>query len=127
MLLEKRRLTTQQIHGNAESVRTLFKQAGVEPMWTHTECGKMLFGYYPCNAPPRTGLQFDGKNFDFESEALRWKEVSANNCSILITGSPDAAANSWLVGQAWMQGKYIDHDAEGMTIAFANLKDPVNA
>lgn len=119
------RLTLSQISGSAENVRALFEKAGIQAMNTTTPCGKQIFGYYPCDDPPRIGFKIGGVDFDFEPSALRWKDDGANNCTALITGHYDQNANYWVVGQAWMQGKYIDHDTTSRTMGFAKLKDPV--
>lgn len=108
-------------------MRALFKQAGIQPIETETTCGKLVYGYYSCNAPPSIGFNIGGSNFDFESKALEWKDDGSGNCTAIITGFDKHPEGSWLVGQAWMQGKYIDHNSMGKSMGFAKLKDPSGA
>lgn len=39
---------------------------------------------------------------------LRWKNDN-NSCTAAITDS-DIGPGGWIVGQSWLQGKYVDHD-----------------
>lgn len=135
---------------------------------TETECGKELYGYYPCKTPksdratlnltpshdacsktyadvctlrnigdnpPQIGFNIGGTNFDILPSALRMKDDGANNCTAVIVGQPDLNLYSyWIIGNAFMQGKYIDHDGRNATqynqtwatLGFATLKKPAD-
>lgn len=63
------------------------------------------------------------------------KDDGANNCTAIIVGQPNENLYSfWIVGQAFMQGKYIDHDGgnatrfetKGARLGFATLKNPAD-
>lgn len=85
-----------------------------------------LYGYYPCDTPPRIGFEWDGVNFDFAPDALKWKDDGANNCTAIITGHPNAL---FVLGNAFFQGKYVDFKVRkpfAYDVGWANLKNPAD-
>jgi hypothetical protein len=103
------------IFGPTSQVKTLFQQAGIQAVTTSNG----ITGYYACDAPPTIGLAFDGNNFNILPEALAFSQ-SGNNCTASIHGTT-AFGSQWLVGQAFFQGKYIDHNVDDGTMGFATL------
>lgn len=92
---------------------------------TNTTCGQALYGYYPCDKPPQVGFEIGGTNWDIEPSALKWKDDGANNCTAIIVGHPPIgdAVDFWIVGQSFMQGKYLDHNGKNRVMGFAKLKN----
>lgn len=84
-------------------------------------------GYYPCDSPPQIGMRFLNVNtsknevFDIEPEAFQMTDNGNNNCTAMIRGRYDD--DSWSIGQAWFQGKYVDLNWEGVERSVAVLKD----
>ncbi|KAM0458576.1 hypothetical protein ACHAPV_005968 [Trichoderma viride] len=103
------------IFGPSSQVKTLFQQAGIQAV----QNSNGITGYYACNAPPTIGLAFNGKNFNILPEALAFTQ-NGNNCTASIHGTTDFGSQ-WLVGQAFFQGKYIDHNVDDGTMGFATL------
>lgn len=103
------------IFGPTSQVKSLFQQAGIQAVQTSNG----ITGYYACNAPPTIGFAFDGNNFNILPEALAFSQ-NGNNCTASIHGT-NAFGSQWLVGQAFFQGKYIDHNVDDGTMGFANL------
>ena len=120
-------LTLLQISGASNIVGPLFERAGIQAVDTMTPCGKQVFGYYPRDKPPQIGFKIGGVNFDLEPSALKWKDDGAGNCTAVITGHHWLNGYGFIVGQAWMQGKYIDHDTKSKSMGFGRLKDPAGA
>ncbi|SMQ53823.1 unnamed protein product [Zymoseptoria tritici ST99CH_3D7] len=91
-------------------------------------CTNSIFGYYPCDKPPTVGFQFGDKVFNIESSRFQLEDNGNNNCTAIITGIDvtEKHPNLWLIGQAWMQGKYVDFRKkdDGYEIGVANLKNP---
>ncbi|KAK5992341.1 Aspartic protease [Cladobotryum mycophilum] len=104
------------IFGPTSQVKSLFQQAGIHAV----QDSHGVTGYYACDAPPTIGLAFGGKNFNVLPEALAFKR-NGNNCTASVHGS-NAFGGQWLVGQAFFQGKYIDHNVDAGTMGFANLQ-----
>ncbi len=89
-----------------------------------TSCGKLLYGYYPCDAPPNFGFNIGGTVFDIEPKALNRKNNGDNNCTTIVTGQfGEEFLGARYVGQPFMQGKYIDHHDATRSMGFAVLKD----
>jgi pepsin A len=59
--------------------------------------------------------------YNIESEAFELAHNGDNNCTALIEGWE--SHDFWTLGQAWYQGKYLDHNAEGLMVGVAALKD----
>ncbi|KID79696.1 aspartic protease precursor, partial [Metarhizium brunneum ARSEF 3297] len=104
------------IFGPTHRVADVFARAGVQAVPTSTG----LAGYYNCSAPPTIGLSFAGANFDILPEALAFAS-DGDNCTAAVHGS-DAFGDNWLVGQAFFQGRYVDHNVADGTMGFADLK-----
>lgn len=103
------------IFGPSSQVRDVFDAAGVK----YTQDSNGITGYYACDKPPQIGLSFSGSNFNVAPEALAFK-TNGNNCTASIHGT-DNFGDIWLVGQAFFQGKYIDHNYDSNTMGFAYL------
>ncbi|OAA50332.1 aspartic protease precursor [Metarhizium rileyi] len=105
------------IFGPTSKVRDLFEQAGIEAV--QAESG-VVNGYYNCSASPVVGFSFEDANFDIIPEAMAFAR-EGENCTATIHGT-DAFGDNWLVGQAFFQGRYVDHNIEDGTMGFADLK-----
>ncbi|RFU79618.1 aspartic protease precursor [Trichoderma arundinaceum] len=103
------------VFGPTSQVKSLFQKAGIQAV----QNSNGITGYYACDAPPTIGLAFSGTNFNILPEALAFVK-NGNNCTASIHGT-DAFGSQWLVGQAFFQGKYIDHNVDAGTMGFANL------
>ncbi|KAK8932726.1 Aspartic protease [Metarhizium anisopliae] len=104
------------IFGPTHRVADVFARAGVQAVPTSTG----LAGYYNCSAPPAIGFSFAGANFDILPSALAFAS-NGDNCTAAVHGS-DAFGDNWLVGQAFFQGRYVDHNVADGTMGFADLK-----
>lgn len=104
------------IFGPTSQVTNLFKKAGIQAVRTQNG----ITGYYKCSAPPVIGLSLGGKNFNILPEALAFAK-NGDNCTASVHGS-NAFGGAWLVGQAFFQGRYIDHNVGEGTMGFADLK-----
>ena len=53
---------------------------------------------------------------------LIWGSSEENNkeCTVPIAASDDMPANTWLLGQTWLRGKYVDFDLDNQAITVAN-------
>lgn len=106
------------IFGPKRDVQKIFKAAGI----TSKNTGTTIEGHYNCAKPPTVGFNLGGKNFNIVPKALAFKQDDkGQNCTASIFGSDDFGG-SWLVGQAFFQGRYIDHNVDDKTMGFANLK-----
>ncbi|KAL7939310.1 aspartic peptidase domain-containing protein [Trichoderma chlorosporum] len=103
------------IFGPTSQVKSLFQKAGIQVVQTSNG----ITGYYACDAPPTIGLAFGGQNFNILPEALAYAQ-NGNNCTSSIHGTSEFGSQ-WLVGQAFFQGKYIDHNVDDGTMGFATL------
>lgn len=104
-------------------MRTLFATLGIQAEEQNLAgCTTVLFGYYPCDSPPRFGyqLQNDGPVFNIEPSAFEQANNGNNNCTAIVTGID---FGFWIVGQAWFQGKYVDFDVARSQFGVADLKD----
>lgn len=111
-----------------------------------------LDGFYPCDNPPVLQFGFPSLKTATEAEMQNYSRISlnrtlfgmlpesleqsrtGNNCTAIIHGYDTSASvyqagfdcysttDCWIIGQAFFQGKYIDHNTENKTMGFANLK-----
>ncbi|WPH02271.1 Hypothetical protein R9X50_00512700 [Acrodontium crateriforme] len=109
------------IFGPTDQVIAMFKAAR---MHYHLSVDGAVTGYYPCSSPPSLGFRFpagsSGSVFNAAPAALAYAK-NGNNCTAVIQGTV-GFGDQWLVGQAFFQGKYIDHNIDAGTMGFANLK-----
>jgi hypothetical protein len=125
-----------QIITSNEDARKIFNECGIQTVERHLDgCpNNVVLGYYPCNNPPTVGIQFELANntsssspvFNIGPKSFRAGHNGGNNCtSVLVSGYEDSPGyiSTWLVGQAWFQGKYVDMNSEGLSLGVATLKD----
>lgn len=103
------------VFGPTSAVKSVFKAAGIQAVSDKNG----VTGYYACDKSPKIGISFNGQNFNIEPSALAFSR-NGNNCTASVHGS-DSFGGQWLVGQAWFQGKYIDHNVDDSTMGFATL------
>lgn len=86
-----------------------------------TNTPSYLFGYYPCDKPPTAGFAVGNESTIFNIAPTAWNAADNgnNNCTATLQGTDGFPF--WLVGQAFFQGKYVDHDVDGKSMGFANL------
>jgi cathepsin D len=126
------------IFGPIDSVRAMFKAAGITAVENpgNGNTPTTLDGYYDCSKPPQLGFGFPSagqaahsKNkavsasssiFNVLPQVLAQKNNNGN-CTAIIHGT-DEFQGMWLVGQAFFQGHYIDHNVDAGTMGFATLK-----
>ncbi|OAA39507.1 aspartyl protease [Beauveria brongniartii RCEF 3172] len=104
------------IFGPTSVVREVYKSAGI----TEVSTANGIEGHYSCSNPPVIGFNLGGKNFNIDPKALAFKK-EGDNCTASLMGTEDFGT-IWLVGQAFFQGRYIDHNGSGKTMGFADLK-----
>lgn len=97
-------------------MKSLFSKAGIQAVQTQNG----ITGYYKCSAPPTIGFSIGGKNFNVLPGALAFQK-NGDNCTASVHGT-NSFGGSWLVGQAFFQGRYIDHNIDDGTMGFADLK-----
>ena len=117
---------TANVIGPIDAVQDLFDAAGIQGVTQSLSgCQKVLTGYYPCASPPTVGFKFPagkgGKVFDIVASAFPEADDGTGNCTAIVAGI-DFAPGLWIVGQAWFQGKYVDHDVDALKMGFAELK-----
>jgi cathepsin D len=118
---------TANIVGPTEIVRELFLEVGIQPVEQHLpDCTAVLFGYYNCSSPPPIGFEFgDGMIWHIEKSAFAQANDGEDDCTAIITGlngTADGLLEQWIVGQAFYQGKYLDHNAANKTLGLAMMK-----
>lgn len=104
------------VFGPTSVVSKVFKAAGIKPV--QTENG--IQGHYSCSKPPVVGFSLGGQNFNINPNALAF-ESSGDDCTASLIGT-NSFGSTWLLGQAFFQGRYIDHNIDDNTMGFANLK-----
>ncbi|KAK0874054.1 hypothetical protein LTS02_000435 [Friedmanniomyces endolithicus] len=107
-------------------VRKLFDILGIQAVEQNLPgCTAVLFGYYPCDAPPTIGFSLGNstRSFDIEASVFQQADNGNNSCTAIVTGIALSPVNPlWIVGQAWFQGKYVDFDQAGGKLGVAPLK-----
>ncbi|KAM3512508.1 hypothetical protein MY11210_003851 [Beauveria gryllotalpidicola] len=103
------------IFGPTSVVSKVYKAAGIKEVST----ANGIEGHYSCSNSPAVGFNLGGKNFNIDPKALAFKK-EGDNCTASLMGTDDFGS-MWLVGQAFFQGRYIDHNAFGKTMGFADL------
>ena len=121
------RLFARKMIGPIKQVRKLFEKLGIQAVDQNlVGCHPAVFGYYRCDSPPAMGFQFgNGPNFNVECSAIQFADNGNNNCTVFITGVDIIGNNTWIAGQAWFQGKYVDFEQTKSIIGVAELKEKV--
>ncbi|KAJ6160805.1 hypothetical protein N7470_004201 [Penicillium chermesinum] len=113
-----------------DDAQQFFDASGMEGIEEPNADGvTVLKGYYSCQNPPQLGFKFPsasnetesqpGKVFDIVPHGLELNSTGSR-CQSTIVGMRDIPF--WLVGQAFMEGKYVDHNTDDSTLGFAVLK-----
>ncbi|KAI0470051.1 aspartic peptidase domain-containing protein [Xylariaceae sp. FL0804] len=130
---------TANIVGPTRRVRELFDAVGIQAVeQSLPDCASVLFGYYNCSAPPAIAFRFLGGGdsgghgnrygpaWTVEPSAFEQARNGGDNCTAIITGldgNADGLGEQWILGQAFYQGKYVDHDVTGASLGIAEMKD----
>ena len=59
---------------------------------------------------------------DPESNVLN-RTADGRTCTANILGAQFVVAPQWQIGQTWFQGRYVQHNVNASTIAFADLAE----
>ena len=117
---------TSVVYGPIDTVRSIFQTLNI-PISEHQGTDpnsdpSYVYGYTPCDTPPvsQFGIGLGGTTFNIEPAAWNAKDNGLNNCTAVLQGT-DGFGEMWLVGQAFLQGKYVDHNVDAQTMGFANL------
>lgn len=111
----------------------MFEALGIQAVEQNLPgCTSVLFGYYPCDSPPKVGFQLGSENpiFNIEPAAFEQANNGGNNCTATVTGIDlGFPGGLWILGQSWFQGKYVDFYNEGgePSIGVAHLSNPTTA
>lgn len=123
------------IVGPISAVEALFNLANIQSVLIPSAAGNTLVGYYPCSSPQTIGLSLPSQSnltspgasnsstiFNIETSTLSIAQ-DGNNCTSAISGFDYAAQPGlWVIGQAFFQGKYLDHDLENGVLGVAELE-----
>lgn len=101
-------------------VKAIYKSLNIPTSQKTVQGISYLYGYYPCDKPPTVGFVLGGKTFNIVPSVWPAVQNGNNNCTAVLQGT-DGFGSSWLVGQAFFQGRYIDHNIDAQTMGFANL------
>ncbi|KAI0031013.1 acid protease [Vararia minispora EC-137] len=116
---------TPNIIGPIETVRAALLSVGYNISETSDSSGaSFVFGTYDCASPARFGFSFP------PSTEVHYIDAGANVlnrtadgliCTANILGA--STTDLWLIGQTWFQGRYVQHNLNASTLAFADLAD----
>ena len=107
-------------------VEDIFKQHDITVAKDNDQsCGLMIYGYYDCETHPTIG--FNISTYSGPVMNLERVEMTKNgkgNCTSRLVGRDiyPEGPNFWVLGQAWLEGKYVDFDGAEGTICAAYLK-----
>ena len=84
-----------------------------------------LQGTYECSrTPARIGFSFPPSTtvhyVDAEANVLN-RTADGITCTANILGTSTVDPGMWSIGQTWFQGRYVQHDLDHNTIAYADL------
>lgn len=120
---------TANVIGPIAQVKKLFNAAGIRSQTLNLPgCTQVVAGSYQCDkAPTNIGFAFpSGNQKPLNIEGAAFQEAKDDNgdgnCTATVTGI-DFGSNFWIVGQSWMQGKYVDFNFDGSNVGFAILKN----
>ncbi|KAL6904512.1 aspartic peptidase domain-containing protein [Trichoderma evansii] len=127
--------------GPIELVKEVFDAAGIQSIYRHNNdtLTTTLDGIYPCDTPPLFGFGFPSESDAFEARSAQSSAIShessifnifpdalaeysdgQGNCAASIHGI-DHEEDSWILGQGFFQGRYIDHNIREHILGFADL------
>lgn len=107
------------VYGPIDSVRDLYDALGLQTTQKSVGGQNYLYATYPCGSPPDVTFGLGGGEFKIEDAAWPASQ-DGSTCTATLQGT-DGFGDQWLVGQAFFQGKYVDHDIDGAAMGFANL------
>ena len=136
---------TELIDQFATEAQVKFKAASIQyVVQTSEDAGTSVTGYFPCDQPPALGLSIPSQSNATTATRQKSKLVSHrssifniapdqwiaadngnNNCTAIVTGLDfeGSGSSDWILGQAWFQGKYIDHNSDQGAVGIATLKN----
>ncbi|CZR62087.1 uncharacterized protein PAC_11984 [Phialocephala subalpina] len=131
-------LTVELDSGTATIVGRVTPSIGIQGVLQNSSEGQQLVGYFPCDKPPTVGFSFPSQSnvstatktisknstvFNIPASAWAAVDNGSNNCTAIMSGQDFATfPGLWVVGQPFMQGRYIDHNVADGTIGIAPLK-----
>ncbi|KAI9644565.1 hypothetical protein NHQ30_006586 [Ciborinia camelliae] len=122
------------IIGPISAIETLFNLTNIQSVLIPSAAGNTLVGYYPCSTLPTIGLSLPSQSnltspassnsstiFNLETSTLSMGH-EGNNCTSVISGFDyGGKPGLWVIGQAFFEGKYLDHDLENGILGVAQL------
>lgn len=113
------------IIGPTDQVLEIFESLGITPETSGTgQEYTQHYATYDCEkAPPDFAFAFgsDGTQWTFDPTA--WKLTRTDEgCTLPIVGWDWISPDTWLLGQVWLRGKYVEFDLERRTMMVAKLK-----
>ncbi|KAI0770654.1 acid protease [Fomes fomentarius] len=116
---------TPNVIGPLEQVRAALQSVGYNISEQTNDGITLALGTYDCS---REAVRF---GFSFPpSDTVHYVDAEANVlnrtgdgkiCTANILGTSTVAPGEWSIGQTWFQGRYVQHDLDKNTIAFADL------
>nr|VWO95943.1 LMP1 [Ganoderma boninense] len=117
---------TPNVIGPLDTVRSALQSVGYE-LLEHTDSQGIttVFGTYDCaRKPARFGFSFppstDVHYVDLGANVLN-RTADGKTCTANILGTSTLDGPTWQIGQTWFQGRWVQHDLNASTIAFADL------
>ncbi|TFK91013.1 acid protease [Polyporus arcularius HHB13444] len=84
-----------------------------------------VFGTYDCSrSPARFGFSFPPStevHYIDEGANVLNRTADGKICTANILGTSTVTAPDWQIGQTWFQGRYVQHNLNASTLAFADL------
>ncbi|TBU23043.1 acid protease [Dichomitus squalens] len=117
---------TPNVIGPLDTVRAALESVGYAIIETTDDNNVTnIFGTYDCSCEPaRFGFSFppsaEVHYIDLGANVLN-RTADGKTCTANILGSSMVDAPTWQIGQTWFQGRYVQHNLNTSTIAFAEL------
>ncbi|KAI0694758.1 acid protease [Earliella scabrosa] len=117
---------TPNIVGPVNIVRDLLRSLGYNlNERTDSDNITTVLGTYDCaRAPARFGFSFPPNtevHYVDEGANVLNRTADGTVCTANVLGTSTVLAPEWLIGQTWFQGRYVQHNLDASTIAFADL------
>ncbi|PIL35123.1 hypothetical protein GSI_02912 [Ganoderma sinense ZZ0214-1] len=117
---------TPNVIGPLETVRSALQSVGYALVErTDSQNITTVFGTYDCTRKPaRFGFSFppstDVHYIDLGANVLN-RTADGKTCTANILGTSTLDAPIWQIGQTWFQGRWVQHNLNASTVAFADL------
>ncbi|EJF56037.1 acid protease [Dichomitus squalens LYAD-421 SS1] len=117
---------TPNIIGPLETVRAALQAAGYDLQEVTSDDITTVLGTYDCSRPPaRFGFSFPPSTevhyVDANANVLN-RTADGKVCTANVLGTSTLDVPQWQIGQTWFQGRWVQHNLDKSTIAFADLR-----